>query len=124
MLASKMLKWIHCVLGFLWLYQGIFPKLLFTSSDEIAIWESLGFNTQIAHLGAQIGGVAEIVLGVLFLFWQHKLLHYLNIAAMVSLLLLVAITLPHALVAAFNPVVMNYEYHLAFPKLLLSQNLQ
>ena len=101
------LRFIHYLLAFLWMYQGIFPKLLFTSADEIAMWQFTGISTELAKLCGQISGVIEIIFGLLFLLYPHKILHYLNILGMVGLLVGVAIILPHTLIAAFNPIVMN-----------------
>lgn len=104
---THILKFIHYVLAFLWIYQGVFPKLLYTSADEIAMWKAIGLTTEIAKLCGQIGGIAEIIFGLLFIIFPLKILHYLNILGMVGLFIGVALTLPHTLIAAFNPVVMN-----------------
>ena len=103
----KILKFIHCMLGVLWIYQGLFPKLLFISQDEITMWQFMGFSSDMARLAGQAGGIAEIIFGAAFIVYPHKILHWLNIIGMAGLLILVAISLPHQLLAAFNPVVMN-----------------
>lgn len=103
----KILKFIHYSLAFLWIYQGIFPKLLFTSQDEIAMWQAIGISADMAKLCGQAGGVAEIIFGLLFVIFPHKILHYLNILGMFGLFILATFTLPQTLIAAFNPVVMN-----------------
>lgn len=107
MQTQTILRFIHYCLAALWLYQGIVPKLLLTSQDEIAIWQFTGMNLEMAKLYSQISGVIEIIFGLLFIFYPHKYLHYLNILGMGALLTGVAIILPHTLIAAFNPVVMN-----------------
>lgn len=104
---KPIIKFIHTILAVLWIYQGLFPKLLFTSQDEIAMWQYLGLSTETARLCGQAGGIAEIIFGLLFLIYPHKFLHYINIAGMLGLFLAVVITLPHTLIATFNPFVMN-----------------
>lgn len=102
------LKFINVSLAFFWIYQGVFPKLLFINADEIAIWQWLGLSYSHAVLAGQSAGAAEIVFGLLFLFSTSKVLHYLNILGLLALFILVAALLPQSLVQAFNPVIMNF----------------
>ena len=71
------------------------------------MWQFIGISIELAKLCGQISGIIEIIFGLLFLIYPHKLLHYLNILGMAGLLMGVAIIMPHTLVAAFNPIVMN-----------------
>lgn len=107
MKQQQILRFINSTLGLLWIYQGVFPKLLFISQDEIAMWQFTGMSIEMARLCGQISGVIEIFFGFLFLFYSHKYLHYLNILGMIGLLIGVVIIMPYTLIAAFNPVVMN-----------------
>lgn len=104
---THILKFIHYILALLWIYQGLIPKLLFLSTDEIMIWQSLGLPLDMAKVAGYLGGVIEILFGVLFLIHPHQFLHYLNILGMIGLLFLMLIVLPHTIIASFNPVVMN-----------------
>lgn len=101
------LRFIHYTLAFLWMYQGLVPKLLWTSTDEIAIWQWFGTSTETAILLGKTSGVIEIIFGVLFLVYPHRILHYLNIISMIALLFGVMMIFPAHLISAFNPVVMN-----------------
>ena len=103
----NIVRFIHYILAFLWIYQGIFPKLWFTSKDEIAMWQFMGLSHEIAVICGKLGGIAEIIFGTLFIIWGNRLLHYLNLLAMVGLFIVAAVILPQSLIAAFNPVVMN-----------------
>lgn len=100
-------NFIHFTLAFLWIYQGLIPKVLFINKDEIAIWMWIGLSHDFAEIAGRFSGVCEISFGLCFLLTQSKYVHYLSITALVGLLTLVALILPHTLAQAFNPVVMN-----------------
>ena len=103
----KNLKIINLTLAFLWIYQGLVPKVLFINPDEILIWEWIGLSHEYAELAGQASGVGEIIFGLLFLLSSSKYVHYLNIFNLVVLFALVSFVLPDTLIRAFNPVVMN-----------------
>ena len=98
---------IQYSLAFFWIYQGLIPKLLFISPEEIAVWQWLGLNDPYARLAGQCSGIGEIIFGLSFIFIRHPYLHYLNIMGLIGLFLLIAVVMPTTLIAAFNPVVMN-----------------
>ncbi len=100
---------IRFSLAFLWIYQGLFPKLLFINADEIAVWQWFGLSHTAAIWAGQAAGVGEILFGLCFLCSQHRYLHYLNIAALIGLFLLTTLLMPQSLIGAFNPVVMNFS---------------
>lgn len=99
--------WIHVSLAFLWIYQGLIPKLLFINADEIAVWQYLGLGFEHAVFAGQAAGVAEMIFGMLLLFSRHRYLHYLNILGLLGLLFLIGFILPETLIRAFNPVALN-----------------
>lgn len=101
------LKLVNYHLAFLWIYQGLFPKLLFINADEIVIWQWMGLSYRHAIWAGQCSGIIEIIFGLLFIFMPTKLLHGLSIFGLFSLFVLVAIVMPDSLVQAFNPVIMN-----------------
>ncbi|OTG88165.1 DoxX-like family protein [Acinetobacter sp. ANC 4558] len=103
----KALTFINITLAFLWFYQGLVPKLLFTNTDEIAIWQWVGLSYDHAKLAGQTSGIIEIFFGLAFLCTTHRYLHFLSIFGLICLLILVACLLPNTLIGAFNPVVMN-----------------
>ena len=100
-------KFINLTLAFLWIYQGLIPKLLFINADEIYIWQWFGLSYEYAKFAGQLSGIVEIIFGLLFIFCVNKYLHVLSIFGLVGLFLLVIILLPNSLISAFNPVVMN-----------------
>ncbi len=99
---------IQLTLALLWLYQGLVPKLLFQSPDEIIIWQNMGLDLVLAKILLGLSGGIEMLFGLFFLKWSRSiLLHSLNIIGLIGLLLLIICIAPLQLTAAFNPVVMN-----------------
>lgn len=102
------LRLIQITLALLWIYQGLVPKLLFQSSTEIQIWQSMGFDIQLVQIGVIMSGIMEILFGAAFLVWRKSvLMHQLNILGLTGLLMLIVLLNPEQLTTAFNPVVMN-----------------
>lgn len=91
-------------LSFVWIYQGIVPKLVCQSPIELDL---------LGHLGPAFGflcsimGYGEILFGLLLLLTPWRWPFLLNIAAMLGLLGYVSITEPALLVQPFNPVTLN-----------------
>ncbi len=83
------------------------PKLIWQHPDELKIWQVLGVSEVWALRAVYASGVAEVIFGLLFLFYADKILHYFNFLGLLFLLLLVMLLLPSTLVQAFNPVIMN-----------------
>jgi DoxX-like family len=91
-------------IAFIWLWQGVVPKLLFDNADERAMLAA-------AHLPARLVapmGIAELVIAACsILLWRNRMFFVLNILAMVMALVAVSISSPHYVGAAFNPVTLN-----------------
>ena len=69
-------------IAFIWLYQGIVPKLLGPHADELRMNMALGLNEAQAHLLSYVGGGMEVVLGLLVLVfyrqrWPHVIMRRL-----------------------------------------------
>ncbi|WP_228259947.1 DoxX-like family protein [Acinetobacter sp. ANC 4779] len=108
LLLDKPLRLIQITLAVLWIYQGLIPKILFQSSAEITIWQSMGLALHLAKICVSLSGMIEIMFGCTFLIWQRAVfIHQLNILGLSGLLLLIIVTDPIQLTTAFNPVVMN-----------------
>lgn len=107
MKQCSILKFINLTIAFLWIYQGLIPKLLFINADEIAVWQWLGLNYDYAKLVGQCSGIIEIIFGLLFVLISHKYLHYLSIIGLIALFFLIVLLIPDTLIRAFNPMVMN-----------------
>lgn len=95
-------------LGFIFIYHGLVPKILFISETELALNRAHDFLGIAPDRIALMGGLAEIVLGLLIVLYRRAIWPVL--LAMLGLLLLlldVALMMPQLLVEAFNPVTIN-----------------
>lgn len=102
------IRTIQLSLAALWIYQGLVPKILFQAQDELRIWLLQGFDAGLALRLMQLSGAAEMMFGCLLLMLKpSRLLHGLNILAMLGLSLLIIALEPLYFSKAFNPSVMN-----------------
>lgn len=102
------IRTIQLSLAALWIYQGLVPKILFQAQDELRIWLLQGFDESLALRLMQLSGAAEMMFGCLLLMLKpSRLLHGLNILAMLGLSLLIVALEPLYFSKAFNPFVMN-----------------
>jgi DoxX-like family len=91
-------------IAFIWLWQGLMPKLLFPSRDEVAMLEAVGLPVSFLPFI----GVLELVLAAAALaLWRWRGFFLLNALAMIAALATVALSSPAYLVTAFNPVTLN-----------------
>jgi DoxX-like family len=91
-------------IAFIWVWQGLFPKLVFANSDEKFMLTAAG--APIYVLPAI--GIVEIVFGILGVaVWRWRGFFILNAVMMLVALLEVALRSPSYLFAAFNPVTLN-----------------
>ena len=98
----------RATVAFVWIYQGLLPKLLFPHHDELNMLSAGGVPELYAVTLLRIIGLAEIALGLLMLIaWKTRVLFGLTIALMIFALLPVALASPDYLIAAFNPVTLN-----------------
>jgi hypothetical protein len=96
------------VLGFIWIYQGVFPKLLFPDSGELDILRASGLVAGFEPRVLTMVGLAEVVFGVLLLtLWRVRSLFLVNALLLGLLVLGAAFSQPRLLVAPFNPVTLN-----------------
>lgn len=99
---------IHVTLAVLWIYQGLVPKIIYKVIEEQLFWQFTGIQFIPLPRLIELSGLVEIVFGVSFLIWrQSKIVHYLNIIAMLFFLLVVTVIYPFYFIQAFNPFVMN-----------------
>ncbi len=92
-----------CV-AFIWLWQGLIPKIIFPSVDEKAMSRAAGLSIGMVPA---IGAV-EVGFGVLaVLLWRWRPFFVVNAVLMLGALVSVAVQSPSYLFAAFNPVTLN-----------------
>ncbi len=90
--------------GFVWLWHGIVPKLLFRDLNEQTMLAQAGLPVAILPLV----GMAEVVFGVVMLLaLRQRWLFLLNAGIMLLALVVVAARSPQYLWQAFNPVTLN-----------------
>lgn len=102
---------IHAVarttLAFVWLYQGLVPKLLVGHPEELALIRASGWigSPQTTLL---LIGLVEITLGFLLLWrWRTRWLLLLAGTAPPVLTVVAGLAVPSSLVGPFNPVVLG-----------------
>lgn len=96
------------VIGLMWVYHGLFPKLLQVAPLEQAMTGSLGFSEEITYFLIKSAGVVEVIFGLVFiLMYRIKLVQVLNLAGLFGLLVFAAVMTPYILMEAFNPVTTN-----------------
>lgn len=103
-----MVQLARYVIGLTWIYQGLIPKLLYLSPQELAMTGSLGFSADMTLVLIQSAGVAEILFGLIFIQgYQNRWLQLLNLVGLTGLLLFTAVMTPQMLLGAFNPLTTN-----------------
>lgn len=96
---------IQLVLAAIWIYQGVVPKLLFPHTGELDLLQASGLFPGWEASAVILVGLAEFVIGCLFLiFHAEKRLHYLNIAVLLLLGLGAWLTQSELFISPFNPV--------------------
>ena len=91
-------------IAFIWLWQGLMPKLLFPSPDEQMMMTAAGLRISFLPFI----GVFELLFAAATLaLWRWRGFFILNVLAMVGALATVALSSPAYLVTAFNPVTLN-----------------
>jgi hypothetical protein len=95
-------------LAFVWLYQGLVPKLIARHPDELRMLLDGGLAPAAAQSALTAIGLAEVGMALALLFsWRKRWVLLVNILFMAAALLGVAMNSPTYLFAAFNPVVFN-----------------
>ena len=114
------------IIGFSWLYHGIFPKLLHIAPLEKTMTASFGYPEEITYLITKSAGVGELIFGLIFIaFYKNRHIILLNILGLMGLLFFVAILQPQLLIEAFNPITTNIPLiSLSFILLKSTQNQQ
>lgn len=91
-------------IAFIWLWQGLMPKLLFPSGDEVSMLAALGLSIDSLVF---IGAFELILAAAAVALWRWRGFFLLNALAMIVALVTVALSSPAYLVTAFNPVTLN-----------------
>jgi hypothetical protein len=101
---SPVLLVSRIALAFVWIYQGVVPKLVCQSPVELGLLEHLG---PLFGFLCSVMGYGEVLFGLLLLLTPWRWPFVLNIVAMLGLLVYVSLTEPRLLTEPFNPVTLN-----------------
>jgi len=106
------IAWLaRLALAVVFIWHGLAPKILWLSSDELSMIAVHGLPDHplfAPQLIAAVGGIAEILLGVLLLTVRFQRWPLLVAGAVLLVLLLDVVLLsPHLLIQAFNPLSTN-----------------
>lgn len=99
---------LRLTLAFIWIYQGLVPKLIFHNADELRMLGDTGVSLPRVSAVCSALGVAEVGLGVLLLgLWRRRWPLWLTVVMMFVALAVVALCSSTFLTRAFNPVTLN-----------------
>ncbi|MBF4489810.1 DoxX family protein [Psychrobacter sp. N25K4-3-2] len=95
------------LLGFLFIYHGLVPKILWLSAVEVHLVSTSGLGVP-AKIASPLVGIVEIVLGCAIIFLNKSNIPvYIAVAILLLLLLSVAVASPMYSIGAFNPITTN-----------------
>jgi hypothetical protein len=110
------------LLGFLFIYHGLVPKILWLSAAEVHLVDVSGIGIS-ATVMSPLAGIFEILLGCGIIFLRKlNVLIYAAASSLFGLLAYVALMSPSYLIEAFNPVTTNILGIGLCYLILLSQN--
>lgn len=94
-------------LGFLFIYHGLVPKILWLSPVETHLVSLSGLDLP-ANIVSLLAGIGEVLLGGSIIFFRKSIIPiYVAMVVLLLLLLFVGFVSPKYLVEAFNPVTTN-----------------
>ncbi|WOA65219.1 DoxX-like family protein [Bacillus mycoides] len=110
LIRRTMTYWLVCFLfAFVWLYQGIVPKLMFTHSEEVKMLSALIGSNESSIFILKIVGFLEIIWGVMWqLPLQKRKLFILHIILLIVLTLAAGSTNIASFTQPFNPITLNF----------------
>ncbi|MES2459681.1 MAG: DoxX-like family protein [Armatimonadota bacterium] len=116
---------VRLTLAFIWIYQGVFPKLLFRDTGELSILQQSQVLPGYEPLILSLVGVGEILFGLLLVFlWHSRVLLWMTILGLGVLGVGALLSQPQLFVAPFNPLTLNLSMTaLAIIGLVVGKNL-
>lgn len=115
----------RCAVGFVWLWHGLVPKLVFDHPDEALMLTDTGIDSGLANQLVVAAGIFEVAFGLIVLgAWRWRAPLWITLGLMVLATVGVAVESSRYLTAAFNPVTLNVQlFVLAAIALLLGRDL-
>ncbi len=87
-----------------WLYHGIIPKLMYMETGELSMVIDSGMFRGNEVAVVYIVGIAEVIFGLLILFFGRKnILHWLNVFGLLALAIGATFAKPDIYSYPFNP---------------------
>ena len=103
------IKVSNFLIALTWLYHGLVPKLMFMETGELEMLTASGLFTGFEKEGVYAAGIAEILFGLVFLFFgRWRILHYLNIFSLLALGGIALVAKPEVFLAPFNPATTSF----------------
>ena len=94
--------------AFVWMYQGIFPKIIFSHPEEMKMLSAIIGSTGNSIAILKVIGMLEIAFGIIWLFPVPKQkLFILHIFMLIALTIVAGFTNIVSFTEPFNPITLN-----------------
>lgn len=109
LIRRTMTYWLVCFLfAFVWMYQGIFPKIIFSHPEEMKMLSAIIGSTGNSIAILKVIGMLEIIFGIIWLFPVPKQkLFILHIFMLIALTIAAGFTNIVSFTEPFNPITLN-----------------
>ncbi|EEM60485.1 MULTISPECIES: DoxX-like family protein [Bacillus cereus group] len=109
LIRRTMTYWLVCFLfAFVWMYQGIFPKIIFSHPEEMKMLSAIIGSTGNSIAILKVIGMLEIIFGIIWLFPVPKQkLFILHIFMLIALTIVAGFTNIVSFTEPFNPITLN-----------------
>ncbi|WP_307396386.1 DoxX-like family protein [Bacillus horti] len=98
---------IRLIVAFVWLYQGLIPKILYPEFGELQLLQQAGLGGSYELRTLYALGLVEIAFGLLLLFWSKRWMYVVQIGALVLLTIVSGVANVEVWFAPFNPLTLN-----------------
>ncbi|ENJ6134532.1 DoxX-like family protein [Bacillus cereus] len=109
LIRRTMTYWLVCFLfAFVWMYQGIFTKIIFSHPEEMKMLSAIIGATGNSIAILKVIGMLEIIFGIIWLFPVPKQkLFILHIFMLIALTIVAGFTNIISFIEPFNPITLN-----------------
>ena len=109
LMRRTMTYWLVCFLfAFVWLYQGIVPKMIFTHSEEVKMLSGIIGSTENSIFILKIIGLLEVIFGVTWLLpFPKQKVFIIHIFVLIALMIAAGFTNIASFTEPFNPITLN-----------------
>ncbi|HGH7179599.1 hypothetical protein DXB51_21820 [Bacillus cereus] len=109
LIRRTMTYWLVCFLfSFVWLYQGIVPKIIFTHPEEVKMLSVIIGSNENSIFILKIIGLLEVIFGVIWLLpFPKRNVFILHIFMLIALTIAAGFTNIASFTEPFNPITLN-----------------